>query len=128
MIWEQIKPWCGIAFFAIWVVGMVSLIRFTWSVAPRKLDQWAAEHGYLLVRKKSPWPFVRHPFRDTTTTQIILQITVQDQTSHTRKGWVRLGRPGWPSLTMKSCPLEVVWDDGVIESKPKADKVLFQEL
>ena len=40
----------------------------------------------------------------------VYRVTVRDCDYHLKHGWVRLGRPCWPWLSVKDCPIVVRWD------------------
>ena len=81
----------------IWIlvvlVTVIWLIRREHSRAHRNVQPWAAYHGFALVSKKrgrTRW-FREGPYEFASDRQVVFRITVLDERSQERPGWVRCG-------------------------------------
>ena len=99
-----------------WVCLLISWLRYKYHVAPKAVEAWCERNGLRLEEKRERpalylFGWFGHPFRHSSTSQLIYQIRVRDQSGNAKTGWVRLGGRVWPSLSVDRCPLEVEWAD-----------------
>lgn len=98
--------------FPFWAFTMISSLRFRYHVVPQALREWGERNGFHLEEKRERPYFIGNPFwRDSSSSQAVLRITVRAQSGKVRKGWLRLGGPRWFALSASRCPVEIRWDD-----------------
>ncbi len=73
------------------------------------MRRWADENQLTLIRTSLAglrdwitWPTVAH--------RNLYRIAARDKTGRERVGLLRVGRAGWPALSIACCPVEVRWD------------------
>jgi hypothetical protein len=89
----------------------IAITAITWRFhrGQTLLRRWAASSGYRLHDHEVRW-LVRGPFFWTTSkAQMVYRVTVEDNTGHLRRGWVRCG--SWLGGLL-SDRVDVRWDDG----------------
>jgi hypothetical protein len=98
------------AFFVLGAVAALVILGLVWQFwrSSSLLHQWAAEHGYRIIRQEYR-TFFKGPFFWTSTKgQTVYYVVVEDSAGNRRRGWVRCG--GW-WFGLLSDNVEVRWDD-----------------
>jgi hypothetical protein len=100
----------GFFLFMMFAIVVFAGLAISWhySRSQSLLEQWAAQHGYQLLRGEYR-TFRRGPFFWTTSKgQTVYYVEVLDPSGNRRRGWVRCG--GW-FLGLLSDRVDVRWEE-----------------
>ena len=100
----------GCAFVVIALVAGIAIasVVLLFERSSSLLDQWAAQHGYRILRQEYR-NFMKGPFLWTSTNgQTVYYVVVENSRGKRRSGWVRCG--DW-CVGLLSDEVEVCWDN-----------------
>jgi hypothetical protein len=100
--------WLYLLFFLVWIIvfphQMIGL-----RMARVRLQAWADRHRLKVVECREAMPTWKGSFAARTSSQVLYQVVVEDDTGQRRSAWVLCGSP-WRGSWVDQ--VDVLWDKG----------------